>query len=101
MTNPPHTTGATLVTIIAASELWERLKADLGQLGARGYTLMEASGYGEHGVREDTMLVTGNVRVELLVSPEVARAIFAHLARTYLGRELTAFEHDVHTLVRA
>src|SRR5208283_2556550 len=100
MTTTSNTEKAKLVTIISASELWDRLEADLRRLGVKGYTIVNASGRGGHGVREGGLLVTGNVRVETLVSPELAQAIFAHLARTYPGRELTAYEHDVQALVR-
>ena len=100
MTASSHTENARLVTIVAATELWTQLEVDLRRLGVKGYTLMNASGRGGHGLREGSLLVTGNVRVETLVSPEIAHAIFEHLARTYPGRELTAYEHDVHALVR-
>ncbi len=100
MTTSSNTEKAKLVTIIAASELWDRLETDLRHIGVKGYTLVTASGRGGHGVREGGFLVTGNVRVETVVTPEVAHAIFQHLAKTYPGRELTAYEHDVQALVR-
>jgi hypothetical protein len=100
MTTTSHTESARLVTIVAASELWARLESDLRRLGVKGYTLVDASGRGGHGLREGSLLVTGNVRVETLVSPEVAHAIFEHLAHTYPGREIIAYEQDVRALAR-
>jgi hypothetical protein len=100
MTATSHTTKTKLVTVVAASELWDRLEADLRRLGVTGYTLVSASGRGGHGRREPSLLVTGNVRVETLVSAELADTIFGHLARTYPGRELTAYVHDVDALIR-
>jgi hypothetical protein len=100
MSSPPLTTKAKLVTIIAASELWERLEAHFGHLGVRAYTFSSAGGHGEHGHREGGLLHSGNVRVEAVVRDDVAHAILQHLAATYPNFELTAYMQDVEALVR-
>ncbi len=100
MAATPHTETTRLVTIIAAAELWDQLQVDLRRLGAKGYTVTHASGWGGHGLREDSLLVTGNVRVETMVDPEIAAALFDHFARVYPGRELIAYEQDVQALIR-
>jgi hypothetical protein len=100
MTASPRTVNATLVTIFAASELWTQLEIDLRRLGATAYSWSNSSGRGHHGVRRSDLLGTANVRIEALVSADVARAIFAHLAADYAGREVAAFEADVRALAR-
>jgi hypothetical protein len=96
----PHTAKATLVTVFLASELWTQLEIDLRRIGVAAYSWEPSSGRGRHGVRHADLLGTGNVRVEAIVSAEVARSVFAHLAKEYAGREITAFETDVRALVR-
>ncbi|MCL2451208.1 MAG: hypothetical protein FWD17_19860 [Polyangiaceae bacterium] len=102
MTDPqiPRTTHAKLVTIVTASELWPQLEVDLPRLGVSAYTWMDVSGRGGHGLRHPSLFLSGNVRVEVIVSAEVAQTIFEHLAAHYEGREVAAFAVDVVTLVR-
>jgi hypothetical protein len=95
-----HVATVRLVTIVASSELWDRIESDLRRLGAGGYTFMSPNGRGEHGVRSDGRLVCGNVRVEAIVSVDVADAIFEHIVAKYSGDQLTAYAQDVDTIVR-
>lgn len=52
-------------------------------LGAKGYTLSEVRGSGARGVRAGQPDV--NVKIEAVVSPEVADRILAHLAEHYFA----------------
>ncbi len=70
-----------LVTVIAEAVLEERLVRALLSLGAKGYTLSEVRGSGARGVRAGGPEV--NVKIETVVSPEVADRILAHLAERY------------------
>ncbi len=77
-----HTTKLKKVTVVAESVLEDHLLRELRALGARGYTITEARGEGSRGMR--TMELGGkNVRIELLVGPEVADRILEHLAERY------------------
>jgi hypothetical protein len=87
-----------LVTIIASSELQERLVDDLRTLGARGYTISTASGGGLHGPRKRGMWDTGNVRIETLVTDDVAGRILSRVTSAYKGLSLVAFMHDVEAV---
>lgn len=71
-----------LVTIVAETVLEAHLLKDLEALGARGYTLTHASGRGARGVRVSDV-EEGNVKIETIVSPEVAERILAHLNENY------------------
>lgn len=73
------------VTIIAEAVLEERLLDDLRELGARGYTITEARGEGTRGVRASEW-EGKSVKIETLVSPEVADRLLERLAERY-------FEH--------
>jgi len=71
-----------LVTIVAERVLQERLLRELKELGARGYTLTEVSGEGSRGVRASEW-EGHNVKIETIVSPEVADRIIEHIAEHY------------------
>ncbi|SHK32318.1 P-II family nitrogen regulator [Rhodothermus profundi] len=71
-----------LVTIVAERVLQERLLRTLKELGARGYTLTDVSGEGSRGVRASEW-EGHNVKIETIVSPEVAERIIEHVAEHY------------------
>ena len=74
-----------LVTIVAERILAEQLKEEIVELGARGFTATQATGRGSRGVRAHEW-EGPDIRLEAVVSPEVAQAIMEHCARRY-------FEH--------
>jgi nitrogen regulatory protein P-II 2 len=84
-----------LLTIIATSELQDRLIEVLRVAGAGGYTITRASGGGLHGPRLRGLWDTGNVRIESLVSTEVAERVLEQVAQGYAGLSLVAFAQDV------
>ena len=87
-----------LVTIIASSELQDRIIEDLRQAGAGGYTIARASGGGLHGPRMRGMWDTGNVRIESLVSADVAERVLEHVAEAYADLPFIAFAVDVEAV---
>ncbi|MGD0675583.1 MAG: transcriptional regulator [Polyangiaceae bacterium] len=89
-----------LVTIVAGSELEPRLEAELKHHGAVGYTSTRVEGRGVHGVRKEGILDTGNVRIESLVSPEIAHKLLQRLAREYADWPFIAFAQDVEAVPR-
>lgn len=80
-----HTTTLKIVTIVTERILEDRLLRTLDELGAKGYTLTQATGKGSRGVRASEW-EGPDTRIETLVSPEVAEAIVEHVAKHY-------FEH--------
>jgi nitrogen regulatory protein PII len=97
MTDTAH---VKLITIIASSELQDRLEKELRRLGASGYTITKVDGRGEHGPRTRGMFDIGNVRIETVVAPDVAEVILAHLAKEAEAYEFLAFAHDVEAVPR-
>ncbi len=80
-----HTTTLKLVTIITERILEDRLLRAITELGAKGYTLTQATGQGSRGVRASEW-EGPDTRIETLVSPEVADRIITHLSEQF-------FEH--------
>ncbi len=80
-----RTTERQLITIIAEAVLERRLLDDLIRLGAKGYSVMHATGRGTRGLHT-TDWEGPNVRIEAIVSDEVAELILDELATRY-------FEH--------
>lgn len=74
-----------LVTIVTERILEDRLLRALDDLGAKGYTLTQATGRGSRGVRASEW-EGPDTRIETLVSPAVADAIVDHVAKKF-------FEH--------
>ena len=80
-----HTITLKLVTIVAERILEDRLLRKITGLGAKGYTLTQATGKGSRGVRASEW-EGPDTRIETLVSPKVADEIVAHVAENF-------FEH--------
>jgi nitrogen regulatory protein P-II 2 len=71
-----------LVTIVAERVLRHRLVDEVRALGARGFTLTEATGEGSRGVRASEW-EGANIRLETIVPPAVAERIVEHVSATY------------------
>ncbi len=95
-----RTSSVLKITIIAASELWDRIQPDIVALGVRAYTFMTVDGSGEHALLEQGLVTTGDVRVETLVGPALRDAILKHLASGYSGLELVAYADDAEAIAR-
>lgn len=74
-----------LVTIVTERILEDRLLRTLLDLGAKGYTLTQATGKGSRGVRASEW-EGPDTKIEALVSPDVAERIVDHVADVF-------FEH--------
>jgi nitrogen regulatory protein P-II 2 len=82
---PENTTHLSLVTIVAESILETRIVRELEQLGVTGLTVTQTHGGGARGSRSGD-IGGGNVKVETVVSAELAPVILAHVEANY-------FEH--------
>jgi nitrogen regulatory protein P-II 2 len=80
-----ETTERHIVTIIAEAAVEARLIADVKRLGAKGYSIGHVRGEGTTG-RFLQDLNGPSVRLETIVTEEVADAILSHLAAEYFGR---------------
>ena len=71
-----------LVTIVAGSLLEKRLVEEVKRLGAKGYTITPARGEGSRGMRSVDW-EGQNIRLETIVSEEVALRILQKLQEEY------------------
>jgi nitrogen regulatory protein P-II 2 len=72
----------TCVTIVAEAVLEQRLLDDVQAAGARGWTITAAQGQGPRG-RRISEIEGGNIRVEVLGSPDVIERIWRRLEDDY------------------
>ncbi len=77
-----NSTTLKLVTVVAERILEDRLIREITHLGAKGYTITDARGRGSRGVRASEW-EGPDIRIEVLVSPDVAECIMEHVADTY------------------
>ena len=89
-----------LLTIVAGSELEQRLERELKADGIVAYTLTRVEGRGLHGIRREGFLDTGNVRIEMLVGAPLAQKILERVANEYRDWPVIAFTHDAEAVPR-
>jgi nitrogen regulatory protein PII len=89
----------TLLTIITEGKLETRLADDIERLGAHGYTITDSRGKGAQGLRDAEWDYDRNIRVEVICTQETAKAIAAHLWKTYYDDfAMVVFSDDVSVL---
>ncbi len=76
------TVPATLVTVVAEKLLERDLVSAFQKLGAQGYTTTDAHGEGSRGIRASAW-EGANVRIEMIVTPDVGARIVEHVAERY------------------
>lgn len=94
---PNHgtTEQVTCLTIVAEALLAQRLLNDLQAAGARGWTLTRAEGTGPRG-RRVSESEGGNVRIEVLATPDVTDRVWAALHERYFPHyAVIAWQHTV------
>jgi hypothetical protein len=72
-----------LLTIVTEAALETTLIREIDRLGAHGYTVTDARGKGDHGVRDAGWQASANIRVEVVCDAETAEALAAHLRDHY------------------
>lgn len=72
-----------LLTIITEAALEGTLIRDIERLGAHGYTITDARGKGNRGVRNAGWEASSNIRIEVVCDAEKAAAIVAYLKTHY------------------
>jgi len=98
LTNSMTMNNVFLLTIIVEEVLAPLIEKEIGELGARGYTLSNVSGKGLTGLR-DNPWEGENIKIETIVSEENCKHILRHLQRKYFERyAIIAFHHPVNVL---
>ena len=92
-------TRRTLLSVICEASIEAKVAADAKRLGAHGYTVSDARGWGERGERDGGWPMSGNVRIDVLCEAAVADAIAAHLqARYFASYAMVCYLSDVSVL---
>ena len=66
-----------------------------------GCAFASVDGRGRHGPRTRSIADAGNVRIETLGTPGVARTILAHVVHEFSKSSLVAYAHDVDAVPRS
>lgn len=86
------------VVIIGDCDLEARLLKEILALGATGYTCHDVRGEGTRGIRP-RYEKTGNVKIEVIASRDVAQKILEHVAKSYFDDyAMIGFIDDVEVL---
>lgn len=71
------------ITVYATKGLEKTLIERFLAMGAKGYTITEARGMGEHATLDDPLATSSHVRIELLLQPETAEKIMEYVAQLH------------------
>ncbi len=72
-----------LLTIVSESILEDRMIDEIRELGANGYTVTDARGWGKHGKRRGKWQQDSNIQIQVVGSRELCEAICARLKDQY------------------
>jgi len=93
-----HTILMKRIVIIGDNDVEYRLAKEVQVLGATGYTCCDARGEGERGIRP-RHAESGNTKIEIIATPEVAHKILEHVATHYFDKyAMIAYLEDVEVL---
>ncbi|MEW6695369.1 hypothetical protein Tther_02391 [Tepidimonas thermarum] len=87
-----------VVVVIAEAELEDILCDTLLDAGAKGYTVSEVRGRGNRGLRDDRLLLSNNVRFEVLCDEATARRVLDAVLGRY-GQHYGIVAYAVSTWV--
>lgn len=88
-----------LITIICESALESFLIEDIKELGAKGYTIVDAKGEGHRGMRQGDWEQNRNIRLEVVCGEDRAYKIVEHLrANYYENYAMIVYLTDVEVL---
>ncbi|RJN31964.1 P-II family nitrogen regulator [Nesterenkonia natronophila] len=88
-----------LLTIVTEAALETTLIREIDRSGAHGYTVTDARGKGDHGVRDAGWPASANIRVEVVCDAETAQSLAAHLHdRYYQDYAMILFIAEVEVL---
>lgn len=94
--NPTPAGPIKLVVLICEEALEQLVGPDIIAAGAKGYTVCDARGRGNRGVRDASWLLSSNVRIEVLCSEAAAWRIVDVVETKYSANYgLVSYVHDV------
>ena len=89
----------TVLTVITEAAIEKNLLRDLTQLGARGYTVLDARGQGRRGVRAAAWGEAANIRIEVICARALAETVLQHFQTVYYDNyAMVAYLQDVEVI---
>jgi hypothetical protein len=89
----------TLLTVFTEATIEHVLIKDMDRLGIRGYTISDARGKGNRGVRDAAWDESRNIRIEVICARPQAEMLLTHLqARYYSNYAMVAYLSEVEVL---
>ena len=73
----------TLLTVITEATIEQALLREFDRLGVRGYTVWDARGRGNRGMRDGSWTESVNIRIEMVRPRSQAEAVRPYLAAGY------------------
>ena len=91
-----------MMTIITEQNLEKSILHDLEDLGVSGYTIVEARGKGDSGIKSATWMNDTNIQRELIVDNELATDIYNFISDTkkYDNYSMMVYLSEVKVLKR-
>lgn len=88
-----------LLTIIAEAALEATLVRDIDRLNAHGYTITDARGKGNRGIRDAGWEASSNIRIEVVCATQTAEELSAHFQEQYYDNyAMILFMSDIDVL---
>jgi hypothetical protein len=89
----------TLLVVLTEAVIETALLKDLDSLGLRGYTISDARGRGDRGVRNAAWGDAANIRLEIICAREQAEKLLSHLQVHYYEHyAMVTYLQDVEVL---
>lgn len=79
------------ITVYATQGLEDPLLTQFLALGAKGYTVTDSRGKGEHATLDDPLAKSSHVRIELLIQPTTADKLIEYLGKLRTQHRPVAF----------
>ena len=91
-----------MMTIITEQNLEKSILHDLEDLGVNAYTIIEARGKGDSGIKSGTWMNDTNIQIELIVNDALATKIYNFIADTkkYDNYSMMVYLSEVKVLKR-
>lgn len=90
---------STIITIVTESSLETQLSREFETLGVHGYTITDARGKGTRGSRNGDWDADSNIRIEVICSESMAKAIADLLQQKYYENfAMIFYSHEVFVL---
>ena len=91
-----------MMTIITEQNLEKTIIHDLEELGVKAYTILEARGKGDSGLKSGTWMNDSNIQIELILNAELATKIYNFISDSekYDNYSMIVYLSEVSVLKR-